>query len=780
MKTENAATRRVLAGVPQVGFYGTVKIAGRNLCPEDMPLAGCLRAALEYLGDEDLGCRERGLSGAITTCGNNYLLTVSGEAFMLKWNTERWDWGNGSVLSMTDEPLTAVTWALEGVGYAGEALGNRDKAAEGLFPVYGDEATFRQRIMASIDAGRPVLGFGVVGPPECCLITGYDEGGDLLIGWSYFQGMPDPPQGLAFEPEGTFRKRDWFPETAGIVVLGEKLGRPDLAEVCRKTLERGLTVLRTPRVHGVYASGLAAWDAWIAALLDEEAFRRADDAALHDMFGVHNADAVGGIAERRCYGGITLADWVGVYPAAADALGQAGGCFAVEHDLMWRVWECLGGHPAFVALPEDPALRFARRDSRERIVAALGEAKARDVEAAEHIEEALAIIAREGRGGEMRVAPRAVLADVPYIGFDTARTGGVPRTTEMCAAMHSALTYLGEPHSYPFLMGASGAAFRLAWNAERWEGGNISTLTMGEDPTEPFRRMFGAVGWVPKFLGNPQWRPGQLPQPPASPYQGPDYLGSNLEFVDEAAFREQLMASIRWWRYPLLSIGTLVPPECGLIAGYDEGGDVVIGWNHFQDWPENRASGRVSYEPDGQYRKRGWFADTIGWIAFQHKTVKPSAADTARRALEYAVTLGRTPRFRHYHAGLAAYDAWGEALRGDPGFSSRDREALDVRLMCHNDAVATLSEGRAAAAAYLREAALALPEQAAALEEAARCYDAEVELVQRMIATLGGFRGDPELARALAQPEMREQLAALVLEAGELEARALEQIAAVV
>jgi len=36
--------------------------------------------------------------------------------------------------------------------------------------------------MESIDRGIPVLAFPVVGPSDCCIITGYDEGGEVLLG----------------------------------------------------------------------------------------------------------------------------------------------------------------------------------------------------------------------------------------------------------------------------------------------------------------------------------------------------------------------------------------------------------------------------------------------------------------------------------------------------------------------------------------------------------------------------------------------------------------------
>ena len=44
----------------------------------------------------------------------------------------------------------------------------------------------RGHIIESIrDRGRPVIAHGVIGPPEECIIAGYDEGGDVSVGWNF-------------------------------------------------------------------------------------------------------------------------------------------------------------------------------------------------------------------------------------------------------------------------------------------------------------------------------------------------------------------------------------------------------------------------------------------------------------------------------------------------------------------------------------------------------------------------------------------------------------------
>ena len=90
-----------------------------------------------------------------------------------------------------------------------------------------DEAAIRALIVESLQAGRPVITLGVAGPPEAELVTGYDENGAVLMGWSFFQEMPEFSAGLAFEPTGEFRARDWYSGMKGLITLGDK------AQACR-------------------------------------------------------------------------------------------------------------------------------------------------------------------------------------------------------------------------------------------------------------------------------------------------------------------------------------------------------------------------------------------------------------------------------------------------------------------------------------------------------------------------------------------------------------------
>ena len=278
---------------------------------------------------------------------------------------------------MSDDPAAPFNRAFEAVGYAHEHM----MKEEGR----DNEATFRRRIIESIrDKGRPVLGFGVVGPPECCIVTGYDEYGDVLIGWSYFQGFPEFSAGVEFEPLGYFRKRDWFKDTEALTIVGEKQEKPPLDEIYRQALKWALQVVRTPVTFGDRHNGLAAYTAWADHLLRDDEFPTDDMAVLRERHMAHH-DAAGTVAEGRWYGAHFLKQVAEHEPAMAEELLAAAGCYEAEHDLMWQIWNLMGG----IGFSDERVEKLAEPAVRRRIAPIILQARDKDEKAADHIERAL-------------------------------------------------------------------------------------------------------------------------------------------------------------------------------------------------------------------------------------------------------------------------------------------------------------------------------------------------------------------------------------------------------
>lgn len=379
MTTANERPERfVLEGVPRIGFY-----CGDDVCPRDVPVAGALTAVLQHLGDE-FGYERLEAHGKAWLLDLTYTFAmgVSGAAFFLSWG-EGFAGDNVAVFYMSADAEAPERNVLEAFGYGHEWV---SKSA--------GEERMHERIMEEIsERQRPVLAYGVVGPPEPSVITGYDDHGAVLIGWSYFQDVPPFNAGVTCEPEGYFRKHDWFAGTEALLLLGDKHEPPPLAQTHRKALQWALQVARVPMTHPEPEApkwyrgrnnGLAAYEAWAAALQRDEDFATEDMNVLWHRYEVHN-NSVGTVAEGRWYAAQFLRQMARREEGMAADLLAAAECYEAEHELMWKAWGAVGGN----GRSEAHVRKLQEAGVREELVGIILQAREKDAEGAGHLEAAL-------------------------------------------------------------------------------------------------------------------------------------------------------------------------------------------------------------------------------------------------------------------------------------------------------------------------------------------------------------------------------------------------------
>jgi AraC-like DNA-binding protein len=147
-----------------------------------------------------------------------------------------------------------------------------EPTAENGGRVYSKEF-YIEKIRRSIDAGRPVIGFGLVTDVHACLITGYYDGGDGLFVSSY-------------QKQGSYTT-DWYDKCRGILVVGEKTGERLTGEAAYKQLVDWAGWFRTARSKPVTANGVtyplgeAAYAAMCRWLLDDEEWQ---ELSTHESF----------------------------------------------------------------------------------------------------------------------------------------------------------------------------------------------------------------------------------------------------------------------------------------------------------------------------------------------------------------------------------------------------------------------------------------------------------------------------------------------------------------
>ncbi len=322
---------------------------------------------------------------------------------------------------------------------------------------------------------------------------------------------------------------------------------------------------------------------------------------------------------------------------------------------------------------------------------------------------------------------RKVLEGVPEIGYHI-------RVCPFPGAIESLFRYLGEPVDYAYAEGVTGAAFRQIWSKD--DGGNVDLMYLAP---EPYVRLFRALGY--------------------------DFRRVPKEDRDAciAAIRESIDRGV-----PVLSFGPVGPPEAGLVTGYADSGETLLGWSYFQD----RAT-------PGYYVLPRWFDTGRPNSAFEGLLVlgakhelRPSDRETLTESLEWALELALVAdRLPGYRCGLDAFDAWAESLEVDGDYPAGDEATLGARLMIHTDQCAMLF-GRNSAAAYLRMMRERVPEVGTELAAAAGRYEAAAGFGRELY---GDWIG-PTRPEGIANGETRRRMAGVIRQAKEAEEEALAYV----
>ncbi len=236
-------TKKVLEQVPNITTQDP-------RVQENFQFCGCLRAVMQYLNKPEYDFI--------------YFAGVSGALFSNVWSYQpMWDYSESTVSHVTfdgrDDIIHSVFYS---IGYECEIISKNE--------IQSNKKLYLRKIVESLNKGLPVLTYGIVGPPTCSLITGYDEDGDILIAWSAFQdgelGMPD-----GYEPCGYFRKRCGLDESYGLIFIGNEtkpLTKQDTAEIAFKNIKKVMNLQKSDQ----YYYGTEAFNAWANAFLDDNYF----------------------------------------------------------------------------------------------------------------------------------------------------------------------------------------------------------------------------------------------------------------------------------------------------------------------------------------------------------------------------------------------------------------------------------------------------------------------------------------------------------------------------
>jgi hypothetical protein len=332
----------VLQDVPRIGY-------DIHLCS----FPGTLYAYLEYVGDPQ---------------DYDYLMGITGAAFRRLWNRD--DGGNVGIRRYGDEPFRQAFTAL---GYEWRTV-----------PADARKETMIAAIVESLAQGRPAISFGIIGPPEPGLVTGYAAGGAVLYGWSYFQE----------QRERYYEQRDWF-ETmdrgggVGLLIIGDRQpARPTDHEVLLASLQWALDLECTAHRPNLpdHLGGLAAYDGWADALEVDADYPPDDSGAMGIRLIVYGDQCI--MLEERRQAARFLRRMKALAPQAAAHLEEAAALYDDVGDRVTPLWPW----------PIDPGARAMQALSgartRRELAGHIRAAKAKEAQAVEHLERALTELRR--------------------------------------------------------------------------------------------------------------------------------------------------------------------------------------------------------------------------------------------------------------------------------------------------------------------------------------------------------------------------------------------------
>ena len=194
------------------------------------------------------------LNGLGEETNYDYLCAVSGCAFMTSFSKEGWDFGNHSVRNTPVIP--EHTFKMFGYDIK-------------RYPKKGDFTADRRLITDSIDRGIPVIADGVINCSNECLISGYDNDGEVLLGYNPFMYIEDDhPE--PHDDTGYFRKANWHDNFGGMIIIGEKTEKPSKEVIFAETLQLIKRLIGEKALVPSHNNGLAAHKAFADALMTYE------------------------------------------------------------------------------------------------------------------------------------------------------------------------------------------------------------------------------------------------------------------------------------------------------------------------------------------------------------------------------------------------------------------------------------------------------------------------------------------------------------------------------
>ena len=304
----------LLYGVPKV-YYGRNVDGQMQLTPFPM----CLQAVLNYMGQN---------------INYSQIMAASGAAFRMRFDTKGWNMGAADIIFTYRENTKPFELAFKAAGRNFKIIEEPDKSRS--------KTAYLAHIKAELDCGRPLIALGVVGPPEACIVTGYQNNGETLLGWSLFQGGGPFDENLKTHETGYFIREKWWENTEAIMSIGEEVGT--LTPV-KEILENALMLMTKENISTYNGSrpfygGQAAYEAWAKIVEDDMLYTEGTD--MFQVVTAHQEQEMM-LAEGRGKAAAYISSLAEQYPVMSQDFDACSRLFKEAFECVQKMQEARSG-----------------------------------------------------------------------------------------------------------------------------------------------------------------------------------------------------------------------------------------------------------------------------------------------------------------------------------------------------------------------------------------------------------------------------------------------------
>ena len=216
---------------------------------------------------------------------------------------------------------------------------------------------------------------------------------------------------------------------------------------------------------------------------------------------------------------------------------------------------------------------------------------------------------------------------------------------------------------------------------------------------------------------------------------------------------------------PVLTFGPVEPhEESSIVCGYDDKGDTLFGWSHWQ------SQGPADTEPNGMFRVSGWECKNMWKIVLCGEKTQPQT--DLREIIQHGLAIAAADDIGGLYAGHAAYDAWA-AYVSDPVYRKIKKKDLQGKYWFHNVLTGNHAEARAYLSGFLR----AVADDDPRLAKAADLYMEIHDTCWKVWGVAGGM-GKKSAFKSLRGPKKRAAIADLIRKLEALDFAAAQELQA--